>query len=319
MNLDRTGTFRIKLLEKVVGKTKNGFPQLVAKVVCTQLYDPNAEGEGKPGWFDVTEWDMQAVAYLCLYGKNRKTELMEPTFNKDHVMDVFEWDGASLAVLDQQDSTDLGFQIRVTENNYEGARAPFQIDSIAKYDADPVDSLRKLDAKQIKDLDAQFSTLTAASASKAASAPKSASHPARVPAGDKPTPKVPVAPKAPKAPAEEKPLTKAEQKKLRAERSQRIKDEAEKKAAPETPAVPETTASTPTCPEDVDAVESCTKKEAWARIFEMRDPTIDDGTVKELWDAAIEETAGPGVAHADIIGEQWWKVKDIVLADCGKF
>lgn len=320
ISVDRTGTFRCRLLEKVVNKTKNGFPQLVAKVALTQLHDKDAGEDGKGQWFPIEDWDMETTAYVCLYGRNKKSEQIEPTFNKENTMAVFNWDGNSLAELDQADHTDLKFQVRITENNYEGARFPFQVDRIAEYDADPVDTLRKLDAKEIKDLDAQFSNLTA-SAKTAASAkspkkPRSATtHPARVPADD--GDKTATAPKSPKdmTPAEKKAAMKA--------KSDRIKAQAKAEKGTKKPEAPKKP-TTPPPPDDEalplpEAEGSLTKADAWGKIFEMRDETIDDKTVKELWDAAIEEVGGEGAKHADLDGGQWYQVKEIVLKDCGKF
>ncbi|MEE8207701.1 MAG: hypothetical protein V3T88_01900, partial [Nitrosomonadaceae bacterium] len=236
----------------------------------------------------------------------------------------FNWDGASLAELDKMVCEGFEFQVRITENTYEGARSPFQVSWIDVYDADPVYTLRKLDAKEVKDLDAQFSTAKAASAKTAASAPKSSvkPHPARVPADD--GPKKPVGPKDPKK------MSKAEKQALMKQKSERIKQEAAKQkqaanakaAAPTAPPVPEEQPGLP--PEDKlldlpEAEGSITKAEAWAGIFEGRDPTINDKTIKQLWDDAIEEVAGEGAKHTDVTGEQWSQVKKIVLADCGKF
>jgi hypothetical protein len=295
-NVDRTGTFRCKLLEKGITKTKEkGYPQLVARVALTQFYDAKEED-----WFDITDWDMETNAYACLYGVSKKSQQVEPTLSYDQVMKVFDWDGGSLAELDQADHEGLEFQIRVTENTYEGAKFPFQVSWLDVYGADPVYTLRKLDAKEVKDLDAQFSNITA-SAKKAASAkPKTVKpHPARVPADDKP-------------------LSKTEKQAIAKKKSDRIKQESAKKkkakaAAPPLPA-DEGELSLP------EAKESITKKQAWDGIHEMKDPTIRDGTIEELWNIAIQEVTGQEVVkHKDVTGEQWYQVKEIVLKDCGKF
>ena len=323
INVDRTGTFRCRLIEKGISKTKEkGFPQLVAKVLLTALYD-----EPQKEWFPIEDWDMEVNVYQCLYGMSKKSQQVEPTLSHEQTMKVFDWDGASLAELDKADHEGLEFQVRVTENNYEGARSPFQVSWIDVYDADPVYTLRKLDAKEVKDLDAQFSNLTA-SAKTAASAkgpkgPKSApKHPARVPADDgNKTPKAP-ATTAPKSP---KDMTPAEKKVAMKVKSDRIKAQAEADKKPAKPGTPKKPTAPPPPEDDGDALPlpevdgPITKSEAWAGIYESRDETINDKTVKELWDAAIEEVAGQGAKSADVTGEQWAQVKKIVLADCGKF
>jgi hypothetical protein len=327
INLDRVGTFRCRLIEKGIGKTKEkGYPQLVAKVTLTQLYD-----EPQKEWFPIEEWGMEANVYSCLYGVKKGDDTPTATLGHEQAMKVFDWDGASLAELDKKDCEGLEFQVRSTENTYEGARSPFQISWIDVYDADPVYTLRKLDAAEVKDLDKQFSNLTA-SAKTAASAkgPKKPAasakgHPARVPADDGKKPTAPKKPVTPKDPAK---MTKAEKNALLKAKSDRIKQEAakQKQAAKAEAAAPKAPAKTapPPPPDDgelplPEATGSLTKNEAWGKIFEMRDESIDDKTVKELWDAAIEEVAGKGAKHADLNGEQWYQVKEIVLKDCGKF
>jgi len=326
INVDRVGTFRVSLLEKGISKTKEkGYPQLVAKVKLIELYDEKGGDDGKGCWFDISDWDMETNVYQCLYGMSKKSQQVEPTLSHEQTMKVFDWDGGSLAELDKTDHEGLKFQIRVTENTYEGARSPFQVSWIDVYDADPVYTLRKLDAKEVKDLDAQFSNLTA-SAKTAASAKTKApakapakAHPARVPVDD--------GDKTPKAPA--KKLTPAEKKAATKAKSDRIKaaNKAEAEAKATTPTAPKAPAKTaPPPPEDnsdklplPEAEGSLTIAEAWNGIFEDRDETINDKTVKELWDSAIEEVAGENAKHADLTGEQWSQVKKIVLADCGKF
>ena len=325
MNVDRTGTFRCRLLEKGTGKTKEkGYPQLILKVAMTQLYEPKGGEDGEGKWFDVSDWDMETTAYLCLFSVKKKETEPSRTFHCEDIGKVFSWDGESLAALDKEDHNGLEFQVRIVENNYEGARSPFQVGNIAEFDADPVYTIRKLDAKEVKDLDAQFFGGATASAKTAASAkgpkgPKATSkpHPARVPADDGP-----VEPKAPAKSKDPKKMSTAEKKALLKKKSDRIKQEAAKQrqakaATAAAPAVPEDDA--PPVPTEAGGGGSCTKAEAWAKIFEIRDPSISDAVVKELWDAAIEEVTGGGVTHKDITGEQWWQIKDIVIKDCGKF
>jgi hypothetical protein len=326
--LDRIGTFRCRLVEKGIGKTKEkGYPQLVGKVMMTEIYD-----EAQKEWFPIEDWNMEANFYSCLYGVKKGDTAPSPTLGHEQAMKVFDWDGASLAELDKADHEGLEFQVRSSENTYEGARSPFQISWIDVYDADPVYTLRKLDAAEVKDLDKQFSNLGASAKTAASAKKKSTAHPARVPADDGDTKKGPTAPKkqvttppksaADMSPAEKKAALKKKSDRIKQEAARKKQEAAAKKAAPK---APEKTTPPPP-PEDGDdalplpeAEGEMTKAEAWGAIFEMRDETIDDATVKELWDAAIEEVTGGGVAHKDITGKQWYQVKEIVLKDCGKF
>ena len=321
MNVDRIGTFRCRLIEKGISKTKEkGLPQLVARVAMIQLYEEKGGDDGKGKWFDINDWEMETTAYLCLYGTKKGADSPSPTFNYEAVMKVFSWGGVSLAALDKQDHDGLEFQVRITENTYEGARSPFQVGNIAEFDADPVYTIRKLDAKEVKDLDAQFSSIGASSknaaSAKGASKAPAKPHPARVPADNATkTPAKPKGPAKPKAQAQAQTQTADEKKAEMKARSDRVKAQTKKPTA-STPPPPDDDNTTLALPE---AEGSCTKAESWAGIFDMRDESIDDATVKELWDDAIVEVAGQGVIHKDVTGEQWFQVKDIVIKDCGKF
>jgi len=303
MGLDRIGTFRCKTLEwGVDGKKKKGtdveLPWFNVRVFLTEIYD---QKEGK--WFDYTEYEAEISAYLCLYGAIKaKGGEIGPTLSMDQVKKVFNWDGRSLVQLANGDYSKLEFQVRIGENTYEAATYPYQVNWINEYDADPVVQLRKLDAKELKDLDKQFAAMgvknaTAKPVATAAKAPAKA-HPARVPADDTALPTV------------------EEKARKMAEKSAKNKAAAKKaKAGP------------PPKPESEDAVvppapsteTTCTMQEAWNVIVELRDPTIDDKTIGKVWHDAIAEIAGPGVEPESITGEQWLAIKDKTLESVAKF
>lgn len=325
MNVDRTGTFRCKLVEKGFSKTKEktkdekdpgGYPQLITKVIFTQVYD-----EAQKEWFGIDDWDMGITAYSCLYGFLKKEQAVGKTLTCQQIMKVFNWDGASLAELITKDDEGLEFQMRTEENDPEYAdKTPFQVAWIDVYDADPANTLRKLSIAEVKDLDAQFSNIGAsaknAASAKGASKAPAKPHPARVPADNA---KAPVKSKGPAKPKTQAQTQTAEEKKAEMKaRSDRVKAQVKKPTVPaaSTPPLPDDDNTTPALPE---AEGSCTKSEAWNGIFEMRDEHINDAIVKELWDDAIVEVAGQGVTHKDVTGKQWWQVKDIVIKDCGKF
>jgi hypothetical protein len=301
MQVDRSGVFRCKLLDHGIGKSsKKGYPQLIIKVKLTELFDRDVIGDDCPdGFQDIAEWDMETQGYISLYGIKKGESNPSRLLSYEQVMKVFGWDGESLAELAAGTYDDLEFQVRITENDYEDTKYPFQVSWIDTYDADPDPGIKKLDADEIKSLDAQFSNITA-SAKKAASA--------------KPKPR---AAKAKKSKAkEDKPLTDAERKAKLKEKSAKIKEAAKAQAKKSSPPPPEDDSDKLPLPEPK---EELTKAEAWERIYEMRDPGIDDSTVMELWKAAIEEVGGEGATSKDLNGKQWYQVKEIVLADCGKF
>ena len=303
MGLDRIGTFRCKALEwGVDGKTKKGtnveLPWFNVRVLLTEIYD---QKEGK--WFDYTEYEAEITAFLCLYGAIKaKGGEIGPTLSMDQVKKVFKWDGRSLVQLAGGDYSELEFQVRIGENTYEAATYPYQVNWVNEYDADPVAQLRKLDAKELKDLDKQFAAMgaknaTAKPVATAAKAPAKA-HPARVPADDKPP-------------------TAAEKKAKMAEKSAKnlAAAEAKKAAGPPPKAESQDAVVPPAKPEST----ACTMQEAWNTIVELRDPSISDKVIGEVWHGAIAEIAGPDVVSEDVTPEQWCQIKNKTLESVAKF
>ena len=304
MGLDRIGTFRCKALEwGVDGKKKKGtnveLPWFNVRVLLTEIYD---QKEGQ--WFDYTEYEAEIVAFLCLYGAIKaKGGEIGPTLSMDQVKKVFKWDGRSLVQLAGGDYSELEFQVRIGENTYEAATYPYQVNWINEYDADPVSQLRKLDAKELKDLDKQFAAMgaknaTPKTAATAAKAPAKA-HPARVPADDG----------VPPTPAEKKAA-------LAAKSAKNLKAKAVKKSTPPTTKSPSEDAVVPPAkPEQTE----CTMQEAWDAITELKDPTIADKVIEKVWHDGIAEIAGPDVESENVTGEQWHQVKELVLHSVAKF
>ncbi|MCK5615824.1 hypothetical protein KAR91_78900 [Candidatus Pacearchaeota archaeon] len=315
MGLDRIGTFRCKLLEHGIdAKKKKGtdieLPWFNVRVFLTEVYDAK---EGK--WFDYTEYEAEITAFLCLYGAIKaKGGDIGPTLSMDQVKKVFKWDGRSLFQLAGSDYSELEFQVRIGENTYEAATYPYQVNWINEYDADPVSQLRKLDAKELKDLDKQFAAMGAKNATPkavatAAKAPVKA-HPARVPADDG----------APPTAAEKK-------RKLAAKSAKNLKAAEAKKVAAGNYTTPPSKSTPPPKPPSEDAVipsakpeqTECTMQEAWDAITELKDPTIADKVIEKVWHDGIAEIAGPDVESENITGEQWFAVKELVLHSVAKF
>ena len=321
MGLDRIGTFRCKALEwGVDGKKKKGtdieLPWFNVRVLLTEIYD---QKEGK--WFDYSEYEAEITAFLCLYGAIKaKGGDIGPTLSMDQVKKVFKWDGRSLVQLAGGDYSELEFQVRIGENTYEAATYPYQVNWINEYDADPVAQLRKLDAKELKDLDKQFAAMgaknaTAKPVATAAKAPAKA-HPARVPANDQNDDGIPPTP--------------AEKKRKMAEKSAKNRaaaTKAKKTAAADAVAAGDFTTPPTTKPPSEDAVvppakpeqTECTMQEAWDAITELKDPTIADKVIEKVWHDAIAEITGPDVESENITGEQWHQVKELVLHSVAKF
>jgi hypothetical protein len=309
MGLDRTGTFRGKVLEygvdgKVSKKLDKTLPWFNVRVLLTEVYDAK---EGR--WFDYSEDEndeprnAEITAYLCLYGAiKKKGGELGPTLSMDQVKKVFGWDGRSLAQLANGKYTDLEFQVRIGENTYEEATYPYQINWIDVYDAEPGQQLRKLDAAELKDLDKQFAALAAKSATPKAVATAAKvpvkTHPARMPAPDTP----------------------AEKKRKMAEKSAKNIAAAKKaKAAKSDGPPPKPESKNAVVPPPKPIKTTCTAGEAWTAIKELRDPSISDEVIGEVWHASIAEIAGPDAKSEDINEDQWYLIKEKVLESVAKF
>lgn len=317
MGLDRIGTFRCKPIEwGIDGKKKKGtdttLPWFNVRVALTEVYD---QKEGR--WFDYTEFEGEITAFLCLYGAIKaKGGEIGPTLSMDQVKKVFGWDGRSLVQLVNGKYDELGFQVRIGENTYETATYPYQVNWIDVYDAEPGQQLRKLDAKELKDLDKQFASLGAKNAT-----PKPTATAAKAPAKTHPT----------RVPADDAPPTAAEKKAKMAEKSAKNKVAAAKakaEAALVAGQAPEPqVGGPPPKSESKDAIvppakpesTACTMQEAWNTIVELRDPSISDKVIGEVWHSSIAEIAGPDVVSEDVTPEQWYQVKEKTLESVAKF
>ena len=309
MELDRIGTFRGKPLDWGIGAKKAGdkfeSPNFQIRILLTQFYDQK-ENE----WFDYSENEeggerkAEITAFLYLTGKIKaKGGEMGTTLNMEQVKKVFGWDGRSTAQLVNGNYSELEFQIRIKDNDPEYAdKNPYQVDWIDVYDASP-SSLRKLDAAELKNLDKQFATVFAKSATPKATATAVKApvkpHPARVPADDA----------APDTPAEKK-------RKMAEKSAKNLKATAAKKSTPPTKKPESKDAVVPPAPPEKTA---CTMQEAWDAITECKDPSIDDKTIELVWHNTIAEIAGPDIESENITPEQWHQVKESVLKDVAKF
>ena len=307
MGLDRTGTFRCKLLEHGIdGKKKKGtdktLPWFNVRVSLTEVYDAK-EGQ----WFDYTGFEGEITAFLCLYGAiKKKGGEIGPTLSMEQVKKVFNWDGRSLVQLANGDYSELEFQVRIGENTYEEATYLYQVNWIDVYDAEPGQQLRKLDAAELKDLDKQFAALGAKTATpKSVTTAAKAPHPARIPADDA----------APDTPAEKarKMAAKSAKNKVAAAKTKKAKEAVVGGPPPKSKSKD---AVVPSASPDETA---CTMGEAWTAIKELADPSISDEVVGEVWHSAIAEIAGPNVDNKDVTEEQWLAIKDKVLESVAKF
>ena len=315
--VDRIGTFRFnKVAEYGVSLTsKSKMPQFNVRLKLSEFYD-----EEENVWVDWSEYDVEQVAYFTLFGKNSKTGVVGPILNHAQIMKVFNWEGKSFQILANDDYSKIKGQIRIEDNDPEyAAKNPFQVSWIDVFDADPVRQLRKLETKELKDLDAQFSQALQSSgkaAAPAAAPGKKAGRPAPPAKSKKPASPVtpnaaPIADPPDDTPAE---LTPAEKKAALKAKSDKNRA-ASKVKEPGPPARTKTEASVT---EEQEAAEpeaggkEYTKQEAWEIVVEMKADEVTDEQLNTAWAAAIESVAGD-VDDADVTKAQWGLIVDAVL------
>ena len=141
---DRVGTFRGRVMDHAVSETKNGFPQLVAKIEAVEYFDPETEE-----WGDWSEYEMQITAFLVLFASKG------PCLNYDQCQKAFGWGGESFASLNDMDLSGVRFQFRVEDETYDN-QTRRKVVWIDASDATPGQTLKKLDAKGLQALDGRY-------------------------------------------------------------------------------------------------------------------------------------------------------------------
>lgn len=289
MNVDRTGTFRAVVVENGVGETsKNGYPQFIVNARLLELWD-----EDEKAWHPWEEYQQDVDCYLILFGMVGKKKEFGTTLTYDQVCKVFDWNGNDFQDL-AADKAGIKFQVRIDDNDPAYAdKTPFQVGWVDTYDAEPGRKIKKLDAAELKTLNAKYAMLlkkkgkpaAPVSATAANTAAQTATQAVKAKKGKKQTEavktKAPTVP--PKAPPKAPPGV--------------------TKAPPKASGFPE---------------GKCTKQEAWETCCALKNDDCSDGQLGAAWHAAIAATA-PDADEKDITPEQWFVIKDAVLDDVGKF
>lgn len=273
--INQVGTYRGVVVDKAVTVSTNGYPQLQVVLGATEIYDDELKD-----WYDRSEVEENEItAYLVLFdGKNRQT------LNFNQVEKIFDWNGALFAELEALDHSETRIQFRVVERTYQG-KTNLQVEWIDEYDATPGRTVRKLDATELKDLDAAYASLM-----------------------NKPKVK-PASAKAAKAPPT---VSQAQAAKVEEEMQARANQEppvAEKKKKIEPPKVPA---------RKKPKITGTTKQEAWDACVELKAKTVTDALLSQAWVDTIEKIA-PGKADADITPEEWGQIQELVLYKTAKF
>jgi len=261
--IEQEGTFRGLVVDHGVSLSKNDFPQLVLSLEATEVYDEDLGEWGD--WSDVTE--NQITAYLVLVdSKNNET------LNYKQVQAALGWDGKSFAELNDLDLSQVQIQFRVEPNTY-NEKTTLQVTWIDAFDATPGKTVRKLDAKELKSLDARFKGIL-----------KGKTTPAKAQATAKAPPQAPA-----KAPA-----------KVTQTATQATKAKAS------APLVPEVHGR-------------CTKDEAWEACVDLKDDKkFTDEQLANTWVVAVAEVT-PGKTDKQVTPEEWFLIKEKVLAEVALF
>lgn len=307
------GNFRGTIELAEVGVTSGGFPQLVAKLHADEMYDEEAKQ-----WFpwEDFEWDSNEandrtiLSYNILFGKKGST------LSGDQVKKITGWEGDSFATLAAMDLEGTKIQWRNEEDTYDG-KTKVQVSWIDLFDAEPGGTLRKLDDKAIKDLDAKFNEFLTSTV-KPVSAPAGGGK--RKPRGTKAAapveePKEEVKTEAPKT--EEPKETKPKGRAGRPTKAAKAKAEAEAAAAKSEPPAAPDAPEAPEAPAEVekDVLETsgpCTKAEAWADVNELKSANVSDSDLAAEWLKQIDLIA-PGKEHKDLTTDEWGTVRAAVL------
>jgi len=304
-------SYRGVVVEHAVGASSSGLPQLVMKLRALEEYD-----EAEKTWIDIQDRpDVEITAYLVLFNK-----LSDPIFHVRDVMKVFEWDGKSLVALNGLDLVDAEVQFEVQDHVYKEVPT-VQVANIRGYNEEPGNALKKLDAGELGQLNAQFS----AALSKLSGAPKVASAKASVAPkkavatatkagtkkGNKRTTKA-VAPKPPVAPTAEAAEAKAAEPVAELPVEEAVE---EFKTAPKPPVAPKAKAAAKA---PVAVNDTTTYEGAWNECYTRKAPGVDDETLAAAFQAAMYRIA-PNIAEENIEAGDWTKITDTVLSECGVF
>lgn len=265
--IDREATFRTKnIVDGGLGQTSTGLPQLTLSLRADEIYD--FDEKCWVPWDDVEEREI--TAFLVLIGK-KDNEI----FHCKSIEKALGWDGASLSSLNDIDYQNLGIQFRTIENEWED-KVTIQVAGIDHYDAEPGRTVQKLDAVEVKGLDAKYATFF------------------RNRSGEK-KPKPVGKPVVPAA----KPKTTAPP-----ETDESVPDQAPPKKAAKPLKAPKKAAK---------KTAGCTQNEAWAACSKARHESVSKEQVIDIWLKAVE-TLAPDGDEDKMSKELWAQVRDVVVA-----
>jgi len=283
--INRPGTFRGIPQEWGVSESRNGFPQFVVRLLATEYFDEAGEIEGnEPGTWTPWDYGDEITAFLILFNDKG------PIFHVDALKAALGWDGTSFANLNNNEWSESVIQFRVVSEEFEGVTR-LKVQAVNPQDAEPGRMIKKLDADDLKDLDAKFKGLLGG----AKVAPKSAKPTA--PASPKPS--APATPRSadPTSAAEDAPSTTPEP-----------NAPTPSPAAP--PAAPKKSGKKGKSKKAKPPADKCTKEEAWELVHKLKTEKVTDEMIAEAW---LEAADGIGPDEDAYTPEQWAQIRDKTL------
>ena len=263
--INREGTFRTKnIVDGGLGQTPTGLPQLVLSLRADEIYD--FDEKCWVPWDDQEEREI--TAFLVLIGK-KDNEI----FHCKSIEKALGWDGASLSSLNDIDYQNSGIQFRTQENEWED-KVSIQVAGIDHYDAEPGRTVQKLDAAEVKGLDAKYALFF------------------RKRAGEK-KPKTVGKPPVPVVKPKKNPEADAAD----------VPDQAPPKKA----------AKPPKAPKKAKKTEGCTQTEAWKACKTAKDKSVSDQKLTDIWLKTVEDVAPDG-DEDKLSPEGWANIRRIVVA-----
>jgi len=323
--LKTTGTFLFNILEACVCATKNGLPQWVASLQAMQAYDDES-GQ----WVDYSGYeDNETTAYLVLFGKDGKSLL-----NAKQLQKAIGWSGTSFEELDQMDYSGIQVQGRLEEHEYNN-NTTVRVQWIDHKDADPTRALQRLNADALKKLNAKFASgmRELGGGPKPKSVPPVAPAPipsptttATMPAIATPIPAPTPAPTPgvvqqvdPKEEARKKYEAKKERVKKAEAKAEQTAAKLGKSQPPKPPMPPKPVAITAKGQALISLCQkyslpaACNQEQAWEACAQHRKTDITDDELANIWIQTIGDIGGE-----EIVGEDWYKVRNAVLEVVGK-
>lgn len=282
--LTRPGTFRGLITQHAVSETSNGNPQFVAVLSATEYYAETPEelehfGLSEPGWVNWADFNEEITGYFVLF--NAKGPLM----NYEQLQKAVGWDGSSFEGLANGDYSTTVVLFRVEDDEYNGKMSA-KVQWIDAHDASPTRQLRTFDAAALKGLDSKFAGMLNgkknAAPARVATTPAKPALPAKPSAKDgtgTPKPSVPAAPK--KAPP------------------------------PPAPAKPEVSEIEQQMDE---AVNGCTKEDAWASVYDKCGDAGDDAIGSAWFEVATEKAEEIGKDESEFSNADWGIIRDKTIA-----